>query len=122
MDWKEQYEKAADKERDQYDYQSVADLLAQIRTKQFGDYNTLWLSLAERATLAEAAPTLLTVLQDNSLDFLVRCHAAEALLRLLGRADELALLEEAVNLSRGTAAMQQPYLSVLQQELAERLV
>lgn len=121
MDWKEQYEASADKERDRYDQQPVTVLLEQVSMGQYGDYNTLWRSLAERATLQEAALPLFSVLQNDSLDFLIRCNCAEALLHLLGREDGLTILEEAVNLSRGTVAMRHPYLMTLQHEINTRL-
>ncbi|CCG99661.1 hypothetical protein FAES_1651 [Fibrella aestuarina BUZ 2] len=121
MSWQDQYEQAAQRERTGFDELPVDTLLRYVEAGQYGDYYGLWHSVAQRATLQQAGWVLFRVLQREELAFLVRCTCAEALLRLLGRTDELALLNEAVNLSSGTMAMHEPYRLALQHELANRL-
>ncbi|WP_420149062.1 hypothetical protein [Spirosoma sp.] len=120
-DWREQYEQAAGKEHNRYTTLSVADMLQRIDQGVYGEYNMIWRTLAEEATLQQAGWTMFRVLQRNEVDYLIRCNCAEALLELLGRTDVMQTLDEAVKLTSGTLVERRPYLTALQQELTERL-
>jgi hypothetical protein len=116
MDWQEQYETAADREQQAYETQPIAQLLEQIKQRQYGSYNMIWSVLAERATLSEAGWPLFDVLH-RDIDYLIRCNCAEALLQLLGRTDVMDVLRESVNLTAGTPTDRGPYIKALEQEL-----
>lgn len=121
MSWKDQYEHAAGQELQAYENQSIDALLRAVQQGQFGQYNMIWTALSDQATLDEAGWVLFGVLQQDKLDYLIRCNCAEALLELLERDDVLAILDEATNLSRGSAAQQTPYLHALRLELCSRI-
>src|SRR5262245_19858670 len=61
---------------------NVATLVEHIRDGRFGDYHTIWYSLARRASLGEAAWILLDVLESKA-PYLARYHCAAALLKLM---------------------------------------
>lgn len=121
MSWQDQYENAADHERQEYDALTVDALLDAVERGQYGQYNMIWYVLAERATLQQAASTLFRTLQRDEVDYLIRCNCAETLLSLLGHDDDpLQCLQDAVNLSNGKPAERLPYLTAIKQEIAER--
>lgn len=80
-EFQERYEEEGGKERARYDARPVADLLADIRAGRFSDQYQIWYSLGARATLAEAGPTLLAVLESD-LEYLHRYHCAAALIAI----------------------------------------
>lgn len=120
MDWQEEHENAADKERQYYDELPVEQLLKLVSDGQYGNYDTIWHSLAERATLQQAAWVLFAVLNTDE-EYLIRCNCAEALLYLLGRADVMQVLDESVALSAGTPHERAPHLAALKQEILQKL-
>ncbi|GAB3704959.1 hypothetical protein GCM10027592_36880 [Spirosoma flavus] len=120
-DWREQYEQAAGNEKDRYATLAVTDLLQRIERGDYGDYNMIWHTLAEEATLQQAGWTMFRVLQRDAVDYLIRCNCAEALLELLGRTDVMQILDEAVKLTSGTPPERLPHLKALEQEITERL-
>ena len=121
MSWKDQYENAADRERQEYDALAVDTLLEAVERGQYGQYHMIWYVLAERATLQQAASTLFRTLQRDEVDYLIRCNCAEALLSLLGHDnDPLQCLQDAVHLSSGPPAGRLPYLAAIRKEIAER--
>lgn len=77
------WEQAARAEYDRYLCLSTATLLAEVSARRYGEYYQLWRAIAARATLAEAGRVLLGVLRCED-PYLVRYHAAGALLSLLG--------------------------------------
>ena len=82
MNWQDFWKEAAIKERKHQDATPVADLLRALRKGWYGQYYTIWYSVAERATLAEAGWTLYRVLANPNGRF-DRTHCARALLHLL---------------------------------------
>lgn len=84
--WQEAWEWHARETRDFYATQDADALLAQIRAGHYDEYYTIWYAVAEKSTLAEAAPVLLDVLRREAgqAQMLVRYHCAAALFRLLG--------------------------------------
>lgn len=120
MDWQEEYENAADKERQYYDELPVEHLLSLVSDGQYGNYNTIWHSLEERATLKQAAWVLFVVLNTDE-EYLTRCNCAEALLYLLGREDVMQVLAESVALSANTPDERAPHIAALKQEILQQL-
>jgi hypothetical protein len=57
-------------------------LIEELRARRYGEYYQLWRAIAARSTLDEAGRVLLDVLRRED-PYLVRYHAAEALLALL---------------------------------------
>jgi hypothetical protein len=81
--WKNEWEAAAQKEREYFNQLAVTDLLEMLRRRQFGEYYSIWYSIAARSTLKEAAWALLEVLERRSIDYLYRYHCASALIQLM---------------------------------------
>ena len=81
--WQDQWEEAAKKERAAFDQIDVLDLLDMLRRRQFGQYYSIWYSIAARSTLKEAGWALIDVLERRSVDALFRCHCASALIALM---------------------------------------
>ena len=81
-----EWERAAGAEYDAYIRRSAAGLVADARAGRYGDYYQLWRAIAARATLPLAGMVLLEVLRGDD-PYLVRYHAANALLALLGTAE-----------------------------------
>jgi hypothetical protein len=81
--WREEWESHADAEAERYDATSVSGLVDEISRGRFGEYHTIWYSLARRAAPAEAAKVLLGVLESDR-PYLDRYHCATALLQILG--------------------------------------
>lgn len=77
------WEHAADSEYTSYSRRPVAELIADARAGRYGEYYQLWRVIAARATLATAGDVLLEILRRHE-PYLVRYHAAAALLALLG--------------------------------------
>ena len=113
-DFQAEWENAADAEPESYLRRSAAGLVADARAGRYGDYYQLWRAIAARATLPLAGPVLLEVLRSDA-DYLVRYHAATALLSLLGPVGM-----EAVDLSAGRAG-QDGRLKAVEQMVRERL-
>jgi hypothetical protein len=79
----EHYEDAADVEHRTLSALAVNALLDCARNGRFGEYHQLWPVIAEKATLPQAGPVLLTVLESDA-PYLSRYHCAAALLKLAG--------------------------------------
>jgi hypothetical protein len=108
------WERAAGAEYEAYMGRSAAELVADARAGRYGECYQLWRAIAARATLPLAGQVLLEVLRRDD-PYLVRYHAAKALLALLGTA-ELA----PVDLSADRAG-QPARLDVVEQMLRARL-
>jgi len=63
-----------------------AELVADARAGRYGEYYQLWRAIADQTTLPQSGPVLLEVLRRDST-YLVRYHAAVALLALLDTAE-----------------------------------
>jgi hypothetical protein len=115
-DWCTTWDQHADQERDTLSDLPVSDLIARVKSGQFGDYYTIWSTIAGRAQLPEVGWTLFSVLE-SSVAYLHRYHCATALLRLLG---ETRL--QAVDLSAewGRVKNLGPLASVLEQQIGPR--
>lgn len=81
--WQNRWEEAAKKERKDLDQLSVPDLLEMLRRRQFGQYYSIWQSIAARSTLKEAGWALIEVLERRSIDSMYRCNCASALIALM---------------------------------------
>ncbi len=77
-----EWEQEAEAEYDRYLTRPPASLLADVRVRQYGNYYQIWRAIGERANLADAHTALLYVLRSSD-PYLVRYHAASALLTLL---------------------------------------
>ena len=84
--WRDDWERAAEKERAHYDRLPLGVLVDNVRRGRFGDYYTVWYSIAGRSTLREAGSVLFAVLVSDA-PYLVRYHCAAALLALLKTSD-----------------------------------
>lgn len=115
-DWRETWDEHADHERDTIDTIPINDLIARVKSGQFGDYYTIWSAIAERAALPEVGWMLFSVLESSAM-YLHRYHCAAVLLRLLG---ERHL--QAVDLSAewGRVKNLGPLASVLEQRIGPR--
>ena len=80
--WKEEYENASVRERNQFARLDVEALIQKVREGVFGDYFGIWYAIADNATLRQAGWTLYSILTSN-VDYLYRYHAAAALIKLL---------------------------------------
>ena len=97
MHWRDEYDVHADAARRAVDARPVAALIEDVRRGRYGDYYSIWYSIAERASLGNAGWVLFDVLKRN-IDYLYRYHCAAALIALLGSAEF-----EPVQLSGGPA-------------------
>lgn len=84
--WKDIWEQHAQAEREALERRPIGDLLDDARDGRWGDYYNLWDVIADRATLAQAGWILMDVLESN-VDYLIRYHCAEALIRLMQLSD-----------------------------------
>ena len=82
-EFQERWEQQAGAEFEQYVGRPAAALVADVQAGRYGEHYQLWRALAARATLAEAGGPLVGVLRGRA-PYLVRYHAAAALLELLG--------------------------------------
>jgi len=82
-DFQAHWERGARAEYDAAMRRPVVELVADARAGRHGEYHQLWRAIAARATLAQAGLVLLEVLRGD-YPYLVRYHAADALLALLG--------------------------------------
>lgn len=82
-DFQAHWERGAGAEYDAYMSRTAEELVADARAGRHGEYYQLWRAMAARTTLPQSGPVLLDVLRENSA-YLVRYHAAAALLALLG--------------------------------------
>lgn len=83
-DFQADWEQAAHAEYDLYLALPSAGLIGQARDRRYGECYQLWRAIAAKATLTEAGWVLLDVVRRDSEEYLVRYHAAAALLALLG--------------------------------------
>jgi len=77
------WEQAASAQYDGYLALPAPALIAHAQARRYGQHYQLWRAIATRATLTEAGYVLLGVLRRDD-PYLVRYHAAAALLVLLG--------------------------------------
>jgi hypothetical protein len=82
-DFQADWERSAGAEYEAYLRRSAAGLIADARAGRYGEYYQLWRAIAAKATLSLAGTVLLDVLHRDD-PYLVRYHAAKALLTLLG--------------------------------------
>ena len=98
MDWRERYEIEAAAEQAAFDQKPVDELLDRVADRLYGQYFSLWRSIAHRADLEQAGWPLFKVLQTER-DYLHRYHCATALLKLMGldRADAVKYSADSAN-------------------------
>ena len=113
-EFQERYERMAGAEYDAYMARSAAELVVDASAGRFGEYYQLWRAIASKATLGEAGRVLLDVVRGPA-DYLVRYHAADALLALLQ-----TTVFEAVDLTGGRDGGAER-LDVVERLLRERL-
>jgi hypothetical protein len=77
------WERGAGAEYDAFMRRSAAELVADARAGRHGEYYQLWRAIAAQTTLPQSGLVLLDVLR-RDFTYLVRYHAAAALLALLG--------------------------------------
>src|SRR5438445_10660385 len=82
-DWRATWDQHADHARDTLHDLPISELIARVKSGQWGDYYTIWSAIASRAQLSEVGWLLFSVLE-SSAAYLHRYHCATALLRLLG--------------------------------------
>lgn len=120
MDWQEQYERAAEAERNEYKLMPLEQVLLHIKEGRYGVYPSIWRDVETRATLEQAGWLLYEVLH-RDIEYLIRCNAAEALLTLMGYTDVIENLDRAVSLTAHSVEERTPHLTALYHELIERL-
>jgi hypothetical protein len=108
------WERTAAAEYDAYMRRSAAGLVTDARAGRYGECYQLWRAIAARATLPLAGQMLLEVLRRDD-PYLVRYHAAQALLGLLGLSEF-----SPVDLSADRAG-QQVRLDAVERILRERV-
>ena len=88
--WKDAWEWHATQEAEAYGQQTEAELLEQIRQRQYDPYYQIWYNLRQVGSLATCAPVLLKVLREETGEnmMLVRYHCAAAIFHLLGYCDD----------------------------------
>jgi membrane protease YdiL (CAAX protease family) len=82
-EFQDDWERAADAEHRAYAERPPAALLDDARAGRYGEYYQLWRAIAARTTLHDAGAVLIDVLRRDA-PYLVRYHAAAALIQLLG--------------------------------------
>ena len=82
-DFLDDWEREADAEYEAYLRRPPEALVSDAEYGRYGEYYQLWRAIAARATLASAGKVLLDVVHRDD-PYLVRYHAAKALLTLLG--------------------------------------
>lgn len=122
--WQEAWEWHATQTSSAYNERSTVELLNLVRAGCYDGYYTVWDSIANKYTLAEAAPVLLEILRresDANMD-LVRYHCAAALFALLGHPkDNISPLRARVQWQHHGEPARQAALDELEQEIAEQL-
>jgi Flp pilus assembly pilin Flp len=78
------WEQAAAAEYARYLAMPTAALIAEVSARRYGECYQLWRAISARANLAEAGWVLLDVVRRGSEPYLIRYHAAAALLGFLG--------------------------------------
>jgi hypothetical protein len=109
------WERAARAEYERYLGLPTATLIADVCARRYGECYQLWRAIAARATLAEAGQVLVGVLRSKD-PYLVRYHAAGALLSLLGTK---AFEPAALSAERPDRAA---HLDAIEQMLKDRLI
>lgn len=108
------WEREAGAEYEAYLQRSAAELIADVRAGRHGEYYQLWRAIAARTQLPQSGAVLLEVLRGDYA-YLVRYHAADALLALLGTTEF-----DSVDLTAGRPG-EDARLDALQRLLEERL-
>jgi hypothetical protein len=80
-EFQQRYEDDAGRDRKRFDARPVGELLREVRAGRLGEHYQIWYSIGARASLAEAGPTLLAVLESD-IDYLHRYHCAAALISI----------------------------------------
>jgi hypothetical protein len=83
--FQEHYEQAASAEYAAFCAMPIGLLLQRVRSGDFGHYYQLWRAISSKALLDEAGWSLFDVL-NSSVDYLVRYHCADALIKVAGKA------------------------------------
>lgn len=86
-EFQKDWEEAAGAEYDWYLSLPPDELLWAVKDRAYGECYQLWRAIATVATLVDAGPVLLEVTRRDSEEYLIRYHAASALLTLLGTSD-----------------------------------
>ena len=81
--WQDYYEEACQQERANFQQLPIETILESVKAHRYGAYYTVWEVIAQKASLEEAAPILLEVLE-RDIDYLIRMNCVEyALLKLM---------------------------------------
>jgi hypothetical protein len=113
-EFQEYWEREAGAEYRRYVDRPAAALLDDVRAGRWGEYYQLWPAVAAKASLREAGPPLLDIVRSEA-PYLVRYHAAAALLGLLGSRRFVA-----ANLAADSPRREE-WLDAVERALAERL-
>src|SRR5436309_2631494 len=70
-------------EQDAFMAMSLQSLLDRVKARDFGKYYSLWPAISSKASLGEAGWVLFDVLR-SQVDYLVRYHCADALIKIAG--------------------------------------
>jgi len=84
--WKTLWEEHSAAERKTFNSTPVDSLIEMVAEGRYGNYYTIWYSIAERAALEQAGTTLIQILHLD-IDYLYRYHCAAALLSLMDEKD-----------------------------------
>ena len=112
-EFQERFEREAEAEYERYLALPANALVEAVRSGQFGAYYSLWRAVAARASVAEAGWALYDVIAGDA-PYLVRYHAADALLSLL-QSRRLVAADLAVESPR-----QREWIGAVREELQAR--
>jgi hypothetical protein len=114
-EFQEDWERAAGEEYDRYLAMPSTALIWEVRDRRYGECYQLWRAISAVSTLADAGRALLDVVRRDSEEYLVRYHAAAALLALLGTS-----IFEPVDLS-GDRPQRAANIAAVEEMLRERI-
>jgi hypothetical protein len=83
-EFQEDWQQAADAEYALYVAEDSDVLIRQVKDRRYGECYQLWRAIPVVATLQDAGSVLIEVLRRDSEEYLIRYHAAAALLKLIG--------------------------------------
>ncbi|MCS6821910.1 MAG: hypothetical protein NZ551_08565 [Microscillaceae bacterium] len=95
FDWRDEWERHAEKESKAQQSRSVSELLEDVREGWFDGYYKIWYTIARKATAHQALPTLLEAArkmlkQTDFMDDLQIIHCLTAICKLLQIPDKEA--------------------------------
>jgi hypothetical protein len=83
-EFQKDWERAAGEEYDRYLAMQPTALIWEVKDRHYGECYQLWRAISSVSTLADAGLALLEVIRRDTEPYLIRSHAASALLALLG--------------------------------------